>query len=363
MKPQNKIVVILLNILFCAVLLWFFTRNAFLRPYAGSPLKEVFAGLLLLGSLYANYFLLYPMLYQKCSHIIYWLLFVFIALVTGFIDLAIAYPNISVSCVSVIQSVGFFSFFSKRLLFIFGRNFAFNVFPFLFRERQHFQQALEKEVKVVYRDVRKLDVTDKDSNIHLVNIEEIFYCRQQRNFTNIYMVQNRKYTRLGSMKHLEQLFGEDFIRITKTELVPFRYIKESSGDRVTMKKMPWESEPTTFKLEPKNKNEFTKKIADGLQRNKVATNGKNISKRQVQRKVKRKQAIPSDEKLRMVFSYIEKHPNCNSVDIVAETKFSLSTVERCIFALKKQSLVKHIGSKMKGGYQVVNSTTENRDNV
>ena len=95
MKHLNTVITILLNVLFCALLLWFFTRNAFLRPYAGSPSKEAFAALLLLGSLYANYFLFYPKLYRKHSHSVYWLLLVFTALATGFLDLAIAYKNIS----------------------------------------------------------------------------------------------------------------------------------------------------------------------------------------------------------------------------------------------------------------------------
>ena len=82
MKHSKTIVSILLNIVFCAVTLWFFTRNAFLRPYAGSPLKETLAGLLLLGVLYANYFLFYPVLYQKRAHIIYWLVLFFTVLTT-----------------------------------------------------------------------------------------------------------------------------------------------------------------------------------------------------------------------------------------------------------------------------------------
>ena len=71
MKHLDKIVAVLLNLLFCGALLWFFTRNSILRPYAGSSFKETIAGVLLLGSLYLNYFLLYPKLYQKHSHIIY----------------------------------------------------------------------------------------------------------------------------------------------------------------------------------------------------------------------------------------------------------------------------------------------------
>lgn len=352
MKHPNKLVYILLNIVFCAVLLWFFTRNAFLRPYAGSPLKETLAGLLLLGSLYANYFLFYPKLYQN-SNSVYWLLLIFTALITGFLDLSIAYPNISVCCEKSIQSTGFFRFFSKRLLFVAGRNFAFNIFPFMFRERQHFQESLEKEVKVVYQTVRMLDVTDENSNVILIPIDDIFYCHQQRNFTDVYTVQNRRYTRLGSMKHLEQLFGNDFVRITPSVLVPFRYIKKCTGEMVIMQKRPWEETPTTFTLDPKDQKEIAEKVEEGIMRYGAVPGGKQPRKKTTRRKTKRKPITPSDDKIKAVLSCIEKNPNCNSGDIIAETQFSLSTVGRCLYELKQQGLIQHSGSKKSGGYKAI----------
>ena len=361
MKHSNTFAIVLLNILFCALLLWFFTRNAFLRPYAGSPFKETLAGLLLLGSLYANYFLFYPMLYLKRTNIVYWLVLVFTVLITGLMDLTIAYNSI-VSCNAfIIQEVGFIGFFSMHLFFIAGRNFLLNIFPFLFRERQHFRQALENEVKVVYQDIKMLDVTNKKNNILLVKIEDIFYCRQQGNFTEIFMVQNKKYTRLGSMKHLEQLFGDDFIRITTTKLVPFRYIESCNEDTVIMKKMSWENEPTTFMLEPKNRQEVSERIIECIMRNQEKTSEWDIPKKAARTKTKRKTVTPSNKKLTAILSYIKEHPNCQSGDIVVGTKISMSTVERCIATLKKQRLVKHTGSKKTGGYKAVNNPPEERD--
>ena len=361
MKRLNTVVIILLNILFCTTTLWFFARNSYLRPYAGSFLKESFSGLVLLASLYCNYFLLYPKLYQKRSHVTYWFVLVLIVLVTGLVDLAIAYPYIVLCNAEVVQFVGPFSFFSKILFLTFERNLALNLFPYLLRERQHYQQALEKEVKVVYHYVRKLDVTDKNNNIHLVDIDKIFYCHQQGNFTEIHTVQNKKYTRLGSMKHLEQLFGEDFIRITTTILVPFRYIKSCKDNMVSMKKLPWEKEPTTFKLDPRNQEDMTQKIIEGVLRYRAVASGKKIQGKAVRPKVKRKPITPSDEKIKEVLSFIEINPNCNSADIIAGTDYSLSTVERCLFELKKQGRIKHRGSKKSGGYVIVHnpSDTEN----
>lgn len=354
MKCKKTVVTILLNVLFCGVMLWLFARNSYLRPFSGSYFKEIFTCSLLLGSLYANYFLLYPKIHHD-RPFFYWLVIVVMAVIMGFIDLAIVYNSI-VSCnAQVIQYIGHFSFFSKILFFIIGRNLAMNFFPFLLRERKYFQQSLEKEVKVVYQTVRMFDVTDIKNKLYLVNIDDIFYCYQERNSTSVYLVQDVCYYRLGSMKHLEQLLGnKDFIRITTNVLVPFRYIKECRDNMVIMKKMSWENEPTVFHLEPKTQKEISKKVTEGILRYKEEiVAGERIPKRPARRKVKRKPVTPSDEKVKKVLSFIESHPNCNTGGIIAGTEIPLSTVERCISSLKKQGLIKHSGSKRNGGYAMV----------
>ncbi len=353
MKHSKTIVSILLNIVFCAVTLWFFTRNAFLRPFSGSFIKEFISGLVLLGSLYLNYFLLYPKIYQKHQYA-YWIALVLIAFTTGLVDFGLAKKNILFCAASAIQITGSFNFFLKVYFLIIFRNLAFNFFPFLFRERQHFQKSLEKEVKVVYQTVRMLDVTDKNNNVKLLPIDDIFYCHQQRNFTDVYTVQDKRYTRLGSMKHLEQLFGDDFVRLTSTVLAPFRYIQSCKGDTVIMKKMTWEETPTTFKLDPNNWKEIAESVEEGILRHGAAPGGKQHQRKPARPKNKRKRPItPSDDKIKAVLSCIEKNPNCNSGEIIAETQFSLSTVGRCIAELKQQGRIKHSGSRKLGGYKAI----------
>ena len=353
-KHLKTIVIILLNVLFCAITIWLFVRNSILRPFTGSLFKESLSAVLLLGSLYANYFLLYPKIYKKYSFVIYCLAVVFIALAVAVIDLAIAYPNIMSCNAQLIQYVGFYNFFSTTLFFTAGRNLALNFFPYLFRERQHLRQSLDKEREIVYERVRMLDVTDKNSDIQLISIDEIFYCQQQRNFTVIYTVQNKSYTRLGSMRHLEQLFGDEaFIRITSTLLVPFQYIQSCQDNVVVMRKMPWEKNPTAFQLEPKTSGEITERIAEFMSQKDVVLGGKEGVETSVSTVGKQKPATPLDEKIREVLSYIENHANCNSADIIAGTKYSLSTIERCLSELRKQGLIEHTGSKKSGGYRTV----------
>ena len=97
MKQQKTIVTILLNILFCAALLWFFPRNAFLRPPLDSQAKEYISGLLLLATLYANYYLFYPKLYRSHTSL-YWSSVVIACLVAGSIELALGHTSIAYCC-------------------------------------------------------------------------------------------------------------------------------------------------------------------------------------------------------------------------------------------------------------------------
>ena len=353
-KHLKTAAIVLLNILFCAIMLWLFTQNSVLRPYAGSFFKEALSVLFLLGSIYVNYFLLYPRIYQKYSYHIYWLAVVLMSIVVGIVDLAIAYPFIMLRNAQVIEFVGYYIFFLKALFFIIGRNLALNIFPYLFRERQQLRHSLEKEREIVYERVRMLDVTDKDSNVQLVSIDDIFYCEQQRNFTTIHTVKNKTYTRLGSMKHLEQLLGEEeFIRLTPTLLMPFRYIQSCKDNTVVMRQMPWQKAPTTFPLEARTQTEVTEKISEVLSQKVVISNENKIQEAPTSSTARRKPALPSEEKVREVLSYIEAHPNCNTADIMAETDFSLSTVERCLAELKKRGAIQYTGSKKSGGYSKV----------
>ena len=352
-KHLKTIVIILLNVLSSAIFLWFFATNCLLRPSSGNLFKEFFSGFILIGTVYINYFLLYPKLFLKGFRI-YWLMVVLIAIVVGVVDLCIAYPYIASRNAQLVELIGPYAFYSRILFFAIGRNFALNIFPYLFRERQHLRHSLEKEREIVYERVRMLDVTDKDSNIQLVSIDEIFYCQQQRNFAMVYTVQNKCYTRLGSMKHLEQLFGEEeFIRITTTLLVPFRYIQSCQDNVVVMKWMPWEKEPTTFQLEPKTSAEIAERISEFISQKNIVAGEEEVSETPVTPAAKRKTATPPDEKIQEVLYYIGKHPSCNSADIVGGTSYSLSTVERCLSELRKQGLIEHTGSKKSGGYCAV----------
>ncbi len=362
MKKQTRtIIIILLNVLFCAELLWFFSRNAILRPYAGSAIKEMLIGGILLASIYANYFLLYPKLYLK-HPVVYWVVVVAVAVVAAGLEFAIAYKGIMCCMGPVIVEIGFLKFFSNHILIVFFRNLAFNFFPFMFRERQELQKALNKEVQIVYQDARLLDVSDKEHNARLIprdNIyycqQDIYYCQQDGNYTRIYVTQDDLYyTRYGSMKYLEQLFGsEEFVRISNTLLIPYRYIHSCNGTEVFMKQLPWQNKPLSFAIEPKYLDQAPGQIALYL----LTSKGQETMKSPKQNRNRRKPK-PSQEKTDTVLQYIKEHAGSQTKEIAENTQFSPTTVERCLAELRKQGLVKYKGSKKTGGYHAVKKQSE-----
>lgn len=350
MKRSHTAVFILLNVLFCAALFWFFSQNSYLRPYAGSAIKEILAALPLLAIIYTNFFILYPKLYRK-SKILYWITVMAFSFLAACLDLAIAYPNIAQYNGFLIENAGATHFVFKHVLFISGRNLAFNFIPFMFQVSRQLREALSAEVAIVYRDVKMLDVVDSDHNLLLIPKSDIYYCIQNGNFTRIYLTKNNfLYTRYGPMKHLEQLFGkEDFVRISPTVLVPYQYIRSCQGDEVFMKKMPCADTPISFKIETRDKNQISEIITLKLQLNRNQRGGASHGPSQR----KQNPIKPSPEKTEKVLQQIRKQPGCRANGIAAHTQYSLSTVERCLSELRKQGLVEFRGSKKKGGYFAV----------
>ena len=356
MKHWNTIVTVSLNILFCTALLWFFTKNAYLRPYLGSTTKELLSGLLLLVSLYANYFILYPKLYR--SHIsLYWLLVAIISLVAGGVELALGYPFISQCLAFRINEVGAFIYFSKLLLMVFSRNLAFNLIPYTLRDKAELQQFLETEVRIVYQYARMIDVCGKDNNCQHISVDDIFYCQKNGNETDVYTVGGVKYTRFCTIKYLIQLIGDDeFVRISRSFVVPFQHIASCDGKSLVMKAVPWSETPLEFDLDTQRYPHAPAAIVQYLRAGQKAADGGRANGEDG--KGKRSLSVPPEGKLDAVLGYIREHPGCRSTELKSHTSYSQTTMDRCLFELKKRGLVEYTGSKKRGGYHLVLNNQE-----
>jgi DNA-binding MarR family transcriptional regulator len=356
MKHLHTVVVILLNTLFCTVLLWFFTQNAYLRPYAGSATKEILAGLLLLISLYVNYFVFYPMLCRKFP-VLYWGAVVILSMLLAVAEMVISNPT-GVHKNALLEEIGLFSFYLKPLFFVFGRNLAFNFVPFVIRNMQHLKEEVDTKVQIIYQKNRLLDVCDRNHSCHNIPIDDILYIKKEGNYVYVNTIDGTFYTRYCSIKYLEQLFEDkEFIRISSSVIVPYQYIESYDEKQVVMKKMPFLEKPLTFALNPKTSGQVLKTIAKHLRKYQMEAEVEELNKEMKQVQDKKPLSIPPQEKLDTVYAYIRSHPGSRSNEITTAIRYSQSTIERCLVELRKQGLVEYVGSKKTGGYCVCEGDT------
>ena len=356
MKHKNTIASILLNVLSCTVLLWFFSRNAFLRPYLGSTAKECLSGLLLLAILYSNYYIFYPKLRQRYIFL-YWFVVAAASLAAGFAELAVGYSFIAKNNAQWISEEGLFHFFSPHLFLVFCRNLAFNTIPYVLREMKQLQQSLEIETRTVYQYARLVDVCDKYNNCRHISVDDVFYCKKKGNYTYVYTADGDVFTRNCSIKYMEQHLGDkEFIRISPSVIVSIKYVDSCDEKTVVMRKMPWMKTPLSFNLDTQHNHWTVVVIGSHLHANQC--DKENWPLDVEQENGKKSIYVPSEEKQYAVLQYICKHPGCKSAEISAKTKLSSRTVERSISELKKQGLIEHTGSKKTGGYKAVNNPPE-----
>jgi hypothetical protein len=236
---------------------------------------------------------------------------------------------------------------------VFSRNLAFNFFPYMLGERKQLRQSLETEVRVVCQYARMLDVCDGGNNCQHIPIDDIFYCKKNGNETDVYTVGGVKYTRFCTIKYLIQLIGDDeFVRISRSFVVPFQHIASCDGTSLVMKSVPWTETPLAFNLDTQRYPHAPAAIEQYLRAGQKAADGGRANGEDG--KGKRSLSVPPEGKLDAVLGYIREHPGCRSTELKSHTSYSQTTMDRCLFELKKRGLVEYTGSKKRGGYHLVN---------
>jgi hypothetical protein len=237
-------------------------------------------------------------------------------------------------------------------LFVFSRNLAFNLFAYVLRERKQLQQSLETESKVVYQFARMLDVCDNKNNCQHIPIDKVLYCKKNGNETEIHTVEGIKYTRYCTIKYLEQHLGDkEFIRISASVIVPYQYIASCDGKAVTLKNLSRSEAPLTFPLDTKRAPQIAAAIDEYLHAD--IEEKKELQPESEEEKGKKGPSAPPKEKLDAVLNYIKEHPGCRSSELISHTSYSQTTMDRCLFELKKKGLIEYTGSKKRGGYHLI----------
>ena len=373
---QRTVYIIIGQIIFSALFVWYFEQNSFLRPHYG-VVVECGIALILVTAMAVNYWLLYPFFYKRHSFWLYVLVTIVETVLIALIEYRLTImemhrfmsPEMEDALTFKIKGLFYFNFFLRDIcLMTFAGLMAGNL-------GQKFR-LLETDYLLLKRKGQMLvQLNGKEDCI--IDANRISYVQQIQNYTNIYTVDGKKYVRRGTLNFFEMAPEElQGVKISRNTIVFMPYVQAWDNKEVTVitmkspykfEKLPIGKSIATTAIDAMQKYQNQEKGNQVLNENDVTENvvnqdsseteenEKKAVDTQVEKTESERQMKQKREKIKfsIIRDFISHHPGCNIQDIVKGTKIPKSTVTRYLKELQSQNFVKYVGSRKSGGYQVL----------
>lgn len=367
--------IIIGQILFFTLFVWYFIHNSFLRPN-NDKVIECGLAMILVAAMSINYWLLYPFFYKKRS---FW----YYAVVTILeATLAASLEYKWTICITLqylpAELIQASSADIKRLFFfnLFMRDFCLMAFAGLMADNLG-QKFRMMETDNIMLKRKKQILAQQNNKDHIINAENICYAQQRQNYTYIFTNDGQRYDRRGSLNFFEEAPEcLHAVRISRNTIVFMPYVLTLNNKEVTVitKENPCKVEnlplgktiaPAAILeierfLQHKEKRPETKKHVLSNGREKSYSSGtvesaEMSASENAEGQIKKNPAKKRKESKKgiQIQEFIFHHQDCNIGDIVAVTKIPKSTVTRYLKELQAQNLIEYVGSKKTGGYRVV----------
>ena len=345
---------IALHVAFCVAMIILFGSFCKLRTVAaGHIYKEYLSGVIAIGMMYFNAFVLFPVFFKTNRVPLYLLTGMASAIAACLIEMAM----VSKDLISVLQIIVADNEIHKYLLtdslYVLLRDIVLFFFSFSASALTYYATINQNKEMTLVKSLHQLEAKTDDkqkSDIH-VSILLVAYALQNGNYTYLYLTSGGRVFRYGSLKKLMILLDDDSYVQLSTKIIAMcnnvlRY--DSSG--VVVKASP-KSVLLTYSPLYKDKAMGELFAKTGLDPNEGAS-----EKRDKPRLTPRHQSREKSEKL--ILNFISEHPGCSAAEIKKNRSISLSTVNRILADLKKEDRIEYVGSKKTGGYYLVNIPQE-----
>ena len=241
---------ILMHLVFCIIMLFFFGFNSCLRPVAYPALyKEYITGFIAIITIYLNYFLLFPKLYICRKYSSYWILTLCSVILSGCLEMLLVFPQLYKIYINYLNRHVMIESFIMNFFHVTFRNGGLVLFAYAVNEIQWLRkQTVEKE-NIIRTQYSLLDVKNEKHRTLFINTNDIYYCIQERNNSVILLMDGSQFVRYSSMNSLEKLLGEkEFVRISRNVIVPILQIKQWNKKTLTLNKVSGFIEPVSFNI-------------------------------------------------------------------------------------------------------------------
>ena len=356
MKRRNgNILRFIGHLLFCIIIVFSFGRNCYLRPGA-YPLvyKEYLSGVIVLVMVYLNVLVIIPRILSGFNHTRYLLLSAATVVTATFCEMAMAYPQV------ITIMTGQFSLHTARLYFVEDsflvllRNVGIITFIFTIMALNNEMRMGRMKSRFWVKHHGSLVLTNAKRMLFEVPVEHVKYCEKYGNLIRFYLVDGNSGYMNGTMRDIIGIMGKRGVRISRSTYVMLQYISDYTYD--TMSVMGEGEETVNLKIPTSYRDEVHQWLAPFV---KFADNSdRSTDEEQDNMAVDSGHNGIMGKKSALIYSFIADHPLCSTEDIMAKTSLSRSSVAKYIAKLKKQGLIRHVGSNKTGGYEAVEMGNE-----
>lgn len=225
----------MVHIIFCTCFIYQFTHMSVMRSLIETPKYiEYCFSIYVLFFLYTHYFLFIPkfLLQKKCTQ------YIIIAIVS-----AIIWSCCEIWLLADILREFFYSNFPSEVQAVVFRQTIFNIFMrniallaiYILLSLYEKTVTDVKNMKIASaKQLHLLKVKDNQKKECFIEIPQLLYCKQVRNYTH-YFTDNNEYTTLTTLKEIKELIGDDCIQVSRNLLAMRHAIMDQNDAYVTLK--------------------------------------------------------------------------------------------------------------------------------
>lgn len=224
-------------LLFTVFFFWLFPRTSGMRPIVFStPYKELTVGIGILLFLFTHYFYFIPQYLSTKRYVSYATISVITLLICGAAEILYLRKDL---CMNVYQ---YFSlkeqhyFLLQDFFLVTIRDAGLWVAFILMKEVEIVNEEYAELQKENIKQLHVIKVKNMDKKNVLLNIEEILYCEQKKNYTHFYTT-TAEYIALCSLKSVKNQFDGECLQINRSTLVMKQAIKQRMDNYIVLKEV------------------------------------------------------------------------------------------------------------------------------
>jgi hypothetical protein len=349
---RKKVLFFCSHILFCILLIKWFSDNTYIRPYTVyHPYKEIIVAVLLLLVIYVNYFVLIPKFFNKIKLQNYFFISLLILLGVSLIEFFLVKSDV-LKCLGDMSNHVKLIYFRNVFLMIFLRYSGFFLFFTVLKFFLLTQSKALLEKKIVLSNTGFIVLNPIQGKTITVNINYISYFSQNKNNTFIHYARGATTPIYSSLNNIQEYLGSMCLRVNKESIITFTNIKSYDNEKVVVI-----GEKNNLSVSLLYSKSFAQNILQALREKVPNLYEKNI----IFLEKNQNDNVNSDEKNEIdneknkILEEILENPGINAIKLhnIFRKKMTLITLRRRLKKLVDTSLIEYRGSAKSGGYYPV----------